>query len=119
MNEEPLPPPQFDKQVLDLLYDAVGESMVNIIILFLENFPQQIAQMQQALQKNDLDTVARLAHSLKSSCASLGAMQLATVARDLEQMISGGEKNKEVIANSIDKLQACFDQVHNIYAEYL
>ncbi len=116
MNEAELPI-SFDKQVLDALHDAIGESMINIVDLFLTEVPQQIAQMQQALQAGDLDTATRLAHSLKSSAANLGAMRLAIMAADLEPQFKNTDK--EIIASLIVKLQIEFDQIRNMYTEYL
>jgi len=116
MNETELPV-SFDKRVLDMLHDAIGESMTNIISLFLVEVPQQITQMQQALQSGDLGVAARLAHSLKSSAANLGAMRLAAMAADLEPRIKNTDK--EVIASSIVKLQVEFVQIRNMYTKYL
>lgn len=116
MNEAELPVP-FDKQVLEMLHDAIGESMTNIVSLFLTEVPQQITQMQQALQTGDLETASRLAHSLKSSAANLGAMRLAAMAADLELRIKNTDKN--IVASAIVKLRAEFDQIRNMYTEYL
>lgn len=116
MNEEQLPP-HLDQQVLDELYDAVGMAMAQIVDLFLTEFPQQIIEMQLALTNNDINKVILLAHSLKSSCANLGAMRLSGIAKDLEAIATNVTKDE--IANSIVKLQTEFDQIRNIYTKYL
>ncbi|HSX21016.1 MAG TPA: Hpt domain-containing protein [Gammaproteobacteria bacterium] len=107
-------PPLLDREIIDMLRDAIGESLDSIIDLYIQDVPNDIAAMQQALAKNDLQTVHRLAHSLKSSSANLGAMQASALAADLEHRIADGEANTGSIAASIAKFATCFDQTRSM-----
>ncbi len=63
----------------------------NIASLFLKNTPDALVQMRQAYDNGDFETLFRLAHSLKSSSASLGAMHLSWCAKELEMKAREGE----------------------------
>jgi len=56
---------------------------------FRQDFADCDQQIDAALQAGDQASARRLAHSLKSVAASLGAQQLAEAARALEQTLSG------------------------------
>ena len=53
--------------------------------LFCQHFYNAADLMQQALGTGDVDSVRRLAHTLKGSAATIGAEQLSEVASRLEQ----------------------------------
>src|SRR5689334_20250373 len=103
-----------DKQILDMLHDAIGDSLGPIIKLYITEVPANIAEMRTALSKDDLATVRRLAHSLKSSSANLGAMHTSVLSADLERNIDAGETNAESITKAIDLISNSFDQASTI-----
>ncbi len=103
-----------DKQVLELLQDAIGESLLHIIQLYITEVPVNIKEMREALASGDLATVRRLAHSLKASSANLGAMQTSTFAADLEHQIDAGESEAAKISAGINLIAKSFDQASTI-----
>jgi HPt (histidine-containing phosphotransfer) domain-containing protein len=56
-----------------------------IIGLYLTSSQVQVAQLRQSLQEQEYDALRVLAHSLKSSSATLGAHRLAALAKQLEE----------------------------------
>ncbi len=110
---------QFDPEVLDALHAAIGDSINRIISIYVEDFPRTIQDMRSALEQTDLATVARLAHSLKSSSGNLGAMQLVTTSLNLEQMIKDGTIAADQIQASIDQLEQIFLQVQPRLLSYI
>lgn len=52
--------------------------------LYLRDSRERIEQLRQAATAGDLAQLARLAHSLGGSCASIGASRLATLCNDFE-----------------------------------
>lgn len=108
-----------DLETLTVLRDAIGDDINNIISLYLNDVPNSLQRMQQALEQNDLVTVGRLAHSLKSSSASLGAMQISRLAAGLEYDISVGVHEVPKILNAIKSLQQSFDQISPLFRDYL
>jgi HPt (histidine-containing phosphotransfer) domain-containing protein len=67
-----------------------------------------ISQMEAALTAQDVESFRRNAHSLKSNANTFGAMELGSLAKELEMM--GKEKNLEV-GNKLDILKAEFHTV--------
>jgi two-component system, sensor histidine kinase and response regulator len=61
----------------DLLHKAIS--------LYLSSSQAQIAQLRSAWQGQAYDTLCLLAHTLKSSSATLGAHRLAALAKELEE----------------------------------
>ncbi len=55
-----------------------------IALVFIEDVPGIVAELEAACLRNDLQTVARLAHSLKGLCATFGAEPARTYAQRLE-----------------------------------
>jgi signal transduction histidine kinase/CheY-like chemotaxis protein/HPt (histidine-containing phosphotransfer) domain-containing protein len=56
-----------------------------VVEVFVGTAEQQVADIQKALVSADLDTVRRIAHSLKASFGNVGALHLARVTAELEQ----------------------------------
>ena len=84
--------------VLDGLRDIMGEDMPGLIELFFRATTDLIAELNQALDANDPLRLHRAAHTLKSSCANMGAVALAKLASDLEAMgKAGGLPAKSVL----------------------
>ncbi len=104
-----------DKQVLAMLQDAIGDSLGRIVDLYLSDVPQTINEMRAALKNDDLVTVRRLAHSLKSSSANLGAMQTSASASELEQYIDADNTDHAQVSVMIDQIANIFDQTRSIY----
>lgn len=98
------------RSVLEELIATTDEEFVNELIdAYLEDSPALIDEMKTALQKDDAASFRRAAHSLKSSSASLGALGLSEISKELEMIGKSGELNK--VDGKIDELIAIFVQV--------
>ena len=69
-----------------------------VINMFLEDTPEVLAQMLEALTQRNLDAVARAAHRLKGAAANLEACELAKTAFELEQAANEGKVSEIDIA---------------------
>ncbi len=68
-----------------------GQEVVRELIgMFLEDSPRQLETVAGAAEHQDLQTLTRAAHSLKGSCANLGAVRLAEICRELEDAGAAG-----------------------------
>ena len=82
-----------DPQVFDELLSTTGgdaEFMRELIDTYFADAPQLLAQMRSALAGSQHEEFRRAAHSLKSNSATLGALTLSSVAKDLEMMGKDG-----------------------------
>lgn len=69
------------------LKDLVGDDFISeLLATFFEEAPDMLAAMDQTLLNGDAETFRRSAHSLKSNAASFGAMQLVSLAREMEYL---------------------------------
>ena len=76
-----------DVGVLAELRSSVGDDqafVVELIDAYLSDGAEQLAAIDAAVEGNDAEALVRPAHTLKSSSATLGALRLSAVARQLE-----------------------------------
>lgn len=78
-----------------------------LIQIFLEEIPQQLATLQQAIETADLETMERTAHCLQGELSYLGLTEAAKKARELEHM--GRERTVRNPAEVFTALQAELD----------
>ena len=84
-------PPALKSEVIEDLRDIMGPEFLSLVRVFLEDAPRAILRLQDAAAENDLPALVAAAHSLKSTSANLGAMDLSELARQLEH---GGRRNE-------------------------
>jgi two-component system sensor histidine kinase/response regulator len=65
--------------------EGAEDILTRIITLFLDDTPEQLTTLQQALRDKNATTVRSIAHSLKSSSATLGALGLSSLFREMEE----------------------------------
>lgn len=86
---------------LAVLVDAVGgdvELANELVVLFCDDSTQVEAQLTDAIARNDGACIERLAHRVKGSMLTLGAMDAGTVAAECEQQARRGDAS--VLATS-------------------
>lgn len=64
--------------------DDGDEFLREIIVIYLEDTPQRIAELEQSLTAGDVACFSRAAHSVKGSSANLGAAVVRQIAEQLE-----------------------------------
>jgi HPt (histidine-containing phosphotransfer) domain-containing protein len=86
-------PPDVDASVLDSLTGRLGERgpdfRTSLIATWHEEASSRLADLDAAVRDGDADGVARVAHTLKSGSASLGAVPLARVCDEIETRLRG------------------------------
>jgi signal transduction histidine kinase/DNA-binding response OmpR family regulator len=84
-------PSVLDNTALDRLreLDPSGQNklMQRVIAAFETSVARMLPQVQQASQNNDRDGIRHVAHTLKSSSASIGALRLSKMCAELEAII--------------------------------
>ena len=75
----------------DLEAQADGDFVAELVATYLDESRDLIAQIADAPEDEDPATLRRLAHSLKSSSASVGAVALAVRAAEIERLAHDGE----------------------------
>jgi diguanylate cyclase (GGDEF)-like protein len=90
-NEGPVPSlgsPQSDGPLDPTLFrelqETVGDAIEEVIRLFLEDTPNYIEAIVEAVSSRKIDTATRIAHTIKGSASNVGAIALADICKDLE-----------------------------------
>lgn len=111
MTDLPLPPAAdaanaLDAQALARLreLDPEGRSGVvgRVMQAFETSLVRQLAQLIEARDTGDTAAIGHLAHTLKSSSASLGALALSACCAEVEQAVRAGET--DALAPQVDQL---------------
>lgn len=99
-------PPTINRKVFAELQDAAGADFVSELVdSFLEDAPQMLDELRQALLGGNAVGFRRAAHSLKSNALTFGAMDLSVLARELEliglaELADAAGPAVEALANS-------------------
>jgi hypothetical protein len=82
-----------DRAALDTLSEDLGgaAALLRIVRLFLEQLAPQADQIEHEARSGELETLGRNAHRMKSSAATLGAVELAELLAQLEAAAVAGE----------------------------
>jgi HPt (histidine-containing phosphotransfer) domain-containing protein len=82
--------PVIDAEIIDGLRMLEDDDEPNVVTelvgLFMENAPPRLTAMHAALDSGDRVALSRVAHSLKSSSANLGAHGMSHLCERLERM---------------------------------
>lgn len=64
-----------DHKVLQQLAEDIGQDIPPVVItVFIEEVGEQLSQLRPLYEQGEWEALARVAHSMKSSCGSYGAM---------------------------------------------
>lgn len=84
-----------DLSVIESLRELGGsELVVELVEIFLDDLPPRIAALREALEEGDAEAVARCAHTLRGSCANMGALRMNQLASELEGAGGSGDLSK-------------------------
>ena len=85
---------ELDPKALEQLLDVIGgdrEAFKDLVQSFLDDGPDLVRRLKQAVAANDADAMRRAAHTLKGSATDFGAVALAGLCREIEALGRAGE----------------------------
>ncbi len=95
-------PPLFDVGAIEKLRKVAGDQgstfVTEMAQLFLLETRKSLAELRKGSDGSDWKQVTRLAHSLKSSAATLGMMRLSAACKALELDTKGATSSEETKA---------------------
>jgi HPt (histidine-containing phosphotransfer) domain-containing protein len=104
----------YDKQEVLGRLDGDEELAQEIVELFQNDAPQQLATLHAVLAKADFGTAQKIAHSLKGASANVGLKAFYRGALALEQALKKGENAS--IAGLLQALDYEFERVQKLFA---
>lgn len=87
--------PAFDEATLRRLHEDLGaeaDVTTDIVQTFLKSADDLLREAREALAEGDAQVVRRVAHTLRSSAATVGALRLAALAKEAELALAGGAR---------------------------
>lgn len=107
--------PKIDFGELDKVSNQLGEDFTDIILTYLEQVPILLGQLKQAYEEKNIETVNRIAHSLKANSLTLGINDIGNTCKEIE--IQTEDEDLTDIDKKIIQLQNNFNQVREILNE--
>jgi hypothetical protein len=85
---------------------------------FLSSTPELLAQLESVRNDSpDMATIRRVAHTLKSSCANIGALAMSRRCAEIEQLAHQGQA--QPLAALLDGLGSDWTEVHEALTNLL
>ncbi len=97
--------------------DIAEELLPELAPMLLEDAPQMLSRLRQAIAASDAPAVKKLAHTLKGSCASMGIMALAAHCQEIETM--GRDNQLAMAAAKLAHAEAEYEQVKHVLGQYV
>jgi CheY-like chemotaxis protein/HPt (histidine-containing phosphotransfer) domain-containing protein len=88
--EAPVLNPTLVSELKSLGLPGEADPFVEVMQLFLQDTPERIQTVREALRANDTTQAAKVAHTLKGSCANVGAERMRRLSSCLERAASEG-----------------------------
>jgi CheY-like chemotaxis protein/HPt (histidine-containing phosphotransfer) domain-containing protein len=89
--------------------------LATVVLMFQQDYPQQMVELRAALQARDTTGVARLAHQLGGVVSIVGATTARLLASQLEDLGRAGEL--ETAWSVLQRLQSELERITAFYAE--
>jgi CheY-like chemotaxis protein/HPt (histidine-containing phosphotransfer) domain-containing protein len=108
-----------DSSAIEELRTIVGEDGADVIIeligTFLDDTPNRLVDLRQAVDQGDAELIRRTAHTLKSNSATFGALHLASICKELEVrgrsgIIEGAAERATQIELEYEKVKAVLEK---------
>jgi HPt (histidine-containing phosphotransfer) domain-containing protein len=89
--------------------ELMGDSLNDIITLCLQSLPEQLTAIEDAINKDNAESLFNVSHKMKSARGSIGAFGLAEKAEIIE--IIGRDGSTQVSDQAINDLRDATTQV--------
>jgi len=115
-----MPAPLYDLTMLSTLSNGDSAFIREVVMLFLEAAPEDLAGLNEAVDLRDWNAVSRMAHKMKSSIDNLGIASLAEPVRLLEHEAAAGSSiQAEALREQMnDIMNRVFEQLRERYPEH-
>ncbi len=113
INQTPSSTGPIDEERIEELKESVAGAFDKMVEAYIEDLPSLATSLEDAINAKDCDQIQHYAHSIKGSSKNFGAIELADVAKDIEDMA----KQKQ-IHDLQTHLLAVFEEVDRVI-EYM
>ena len=100
-------PDIIDKTAIQRLHQIGGDEFVReLVAIFLKNTPERIASALAGAGTGNMSQLLIASHSLKSSCANVGAQHMRQLAMEIEKIALNG--NTAPLAGLLQQLDSAY-----------
>lgn len=93
-----------DIEQIEIMKENLGEDFKEFLDAYIEGTKDALIEMKQAFKNEDINTLSRHAHSIKSSSLNVGAIKLSSMAKEMEFKTKSNDlKNLEEELNNLQK----------------
>jgi CheY-like chemotaxis protein len=86
-----------DLKALEQQLGTIDEMAIEMLSMFVEMTEPLISKLGDAAQQQDVLEIREIAHSLKGSARSAGAVNMGDIAYDLQELAENGQFNEDLI----------------------
>jgi len=108
-----------DPAVIASLRELGGEDdpglLVELIDMFLDDAPRHMGDLRRALDDDDINGVARAAHTLKSSSANMGAALFSKLCKEIEEMARNQQRGE--LSERVERCLSAYDDAEHALQE--
>jgi two-component system sensor histidine kinase/response regulator len=117
-NQETIMEPSlYEARLNELQSELKPERFQQLVNLFLQQIPQQLDELHEALAARDANTLVQASHKLKGSSATLGASRMAALCSDMQHHAE--QHNVDAIVPLMEELEHDAVIVQSRLARYL
>lgn len=109
--------PILEKPTLDELYELLDGDLDAILTPFLEQLPKLINDILLGMEAKQASAVFHAAHTLKSSAANIGGLQLSETSRQIEAFGKADELDR--ITPLLPQLEKHADDLKQAISDYM
>ena len=102
---------------LNELRSLMGDSINEVLQTFIDFVPGQIDELSRAISNDDAENVFNIAHRMKSSSSSIGALGLAQLAEQIE--LIGRSGTTQGAAELLERLKKLYTDAETVVYEEL
>jgi signal transduction histidine kinase/DNA-binding NarL/FixJ family response regulator/HPt (histidine-containing phosphotransfer) domain-containing protein len=110
--------PAFDPSALEKLNARKKyrkrELVKRVVGLYLEQTPKQLEELAEAVRQADAESQSGIAHSVKSSSLTVGAMALADTCKRIEELSKGNKVKPGVIDEFMEQYSVVEQELQNV-----
>ena len=104
-----------DMEQLNVMKDSLGDDFNLFLEIYLEEVQESLDTIAQLDKKEDIETLQRLTHSIKSASLSAGAVKVANIAKYMENLAINSSFNE--CKSNLEDLKIEFEKAHEILSK--
>ncbi|MES2207346.1 MAG: EAL domain-containing protein [Pseudomonadota bacterium] len=98
-----------DDTIFRKIKGILGSNLQQTITIFIEDTATYLSRLEDAIEKNESDSIQMMAHIIKGSSSNLGAMEMTSIAKEIEKQLLN--KDSSMLPTLLSELKEAFDAV--------